>query len=80
MFTYMFVAAAHFRFPYSKPELRTSGGAPVMAGGAALAMLAVMVAMAIMPSKQPEMWASLACLGVIVLALLIKRALRRSAS
>jgi L-asparagine transporter-like permease len=79
MFTYMFVAAAHFRFPYSRPELRTSGGAPVMAGGAALAMLAVMVAMAIMPSKQPEMWASLACLGVIVLALLVKRALRKPA-
>jgi hypothetical protein len=48
-----------------------------MAGGSALAMLAVMVAMALMPSKQPEMWASLACLGVIVAALLVKRAVRR---
>ncbi len=25
MFTYMFVAVAHFRFPYSKPELRSCG-------------------------------------------------------
>jgi len=35
----------------------------------------VMVAMSVMPSKQPEMWASLACLGVIVAALVVKRAL-----
>jgi uncharacterized membrane protein YesL len=73
MFTYIFVAFAHFRFPYSKPELRTSGGAQLMAGGAALAMLAVLVAMTVIPSKQPEMWASLSCLGVIVAALVIKR-------
>jgi GABA permease len=77
MFTYLFVAVAHFRFPYSRPELRDTGGARFMAGGSALAMLAVMVAMALMPSKQPEMWASLACLGVIVAALLVKRAVRR---
>jgi len=75
MFTYLFVAAAHFRFPYSRPELRSSGGAKLIAGGAALAMIAVMVAMSVMPSKQPEMWASLACLGVIVAALVVKRAL-----
>jgi GABA permease len=78
MFTYVFVAIAHFRFPYSKPELRSSGGAPLIAGGAALAMLAVLVAMCVIPSKQPEMWASLACLGVIVAALLVKRALSKS--
>jgi GABA permease len=77
MFTYLFVVVAHFRFPYSRPELRNTGGARFMAGGSALAMLAVMVAMALMPSKQSEMWASLACLGVIVVALLIKRAVRR---
>jgi GABA permease len=77
MFTYMFVAVAHFRFPYSKPELRSAGGAPLMAGGAALAMLAVLIAMTVMPSKQPEMWASLACLAVIVLALLVKRAVAK---
>jgi GABA permease len=78
MFTYMFVAVAHFRFPYSRPGLRTSGGAMVMAGAAALAMLAVMVAMLIMPSKQPEMLASLACLAVILVALLIKRGLSKT--
>jgi L-asparagine transporter-like permease len=78
MFTYVFVAIAHFRFPYSKPELRSSGGAPLVAGGAALAMLAVLVAMCVMPSKQPEMWASLACLGVIVAALLVKRAVAKA--
>jgi GABA permease len=77
MFTYLFVAVAHFRFPYTKPELRNSGGARLMAGGAALAMLAVMAAMALMPSKQPEMWASLSCLAVIVVALFVKRAVRR---
>ena len=58
MFTYTFVALAHYRFPYSRPELRSAGGARWIAGGAALAMLAVMVAMAFMPSKQPEMVAS----------------------
>ena len=35
------------------------------------------IAMAVMPSKQPEMWASLACLGVIVVALFIKRAVSK---
>jgi L-asparagine transporter-like permease len=73
MFTYTFVAVAHFRFPYSNPALKTSGGAQWIAGGAALAMLAVMVAMSLMPSKQPEMWASLSCFGVILVALVIKR-------
>lgn len=76
MFTYIFVAASHFKFPYSRPELRTSGGALLLAGGAAFAMLAVLVAMSFMPNKQPEMVASSACLGVIVLALLIKRAVK----
>jgi L-asparagine transporter-like permease len=78
MFTYLFVVLAHFWFPYSRPELRSAGGAKLMAGGAALAMLAVMVAMAIMPSKQPEMWASLASLGIIVVALFVKRALQKN--
>jgi hypothetical protein len=41
-------------------------------------MIAVMVAMSVMPSKQPEMAASVACLGVIVIALYIKRAVRKS--
>jgi len=74
MFTYIFVALAHFRFPYSKPESRTAGGALYIAGAAALAMVAVMVAMACMPNKQPEVLASGACLVVIVVALFIKRA------
>ena len=78
MFTYLFVVIAHFRFPYSNPALRSSGGAQLMAGGAALAMLSVMVAMTVMPSKQPEMWASLACFGVIVAALIVKRTLRKA--
>jgi L-asparagine transporter-like permease len=78
MFTYAFVALAHFKFPYSKPSMRTAGGAQWIAGGAALAMIAVMLAMAFMPSKQPEMLASTACLGIIVIALGIKRALQRA--
>ena len=57
--------------------MRDAGGAKLIAGGAALAMIAVMVAMSVMPSKQPEMWASLACLAVIVVALLVKRAVKR---
>jgi len=79
MFTYTFVALAHYKFPYSRPELRSRGGATWIAGGAALAMLAVMLAMAFMPSKQPEMVASGTCLVVIVLALLVKRALAKPA-
>jgi GABA permease len=79
MFTYAFVAVAHFRFPYSKPEMRSAGGAQLIAGGAALAMFAVMIAMAFMPAKQPEMIASSACFGVIVIALLIKRAVGKPA-
>jgi hypothetical protein len=35
--------------------------------------------MAFMPAKQPEMIASSACLGIIVVALFIKRAMQRSA-
>jgi GABA permease len=77
MFTYAFVAVAHFKFPYSNPAHRTAGGAHLIAGGAALAMFAVMVAMCFMPSKQPEMLASSACLGIIVLALLLKRAIAK---
>src|SRR4029079_1963299 len=73
MFTYSFVAVEHFIFPYSNPAHRTAGGAQFIAGGAALAMFAVMIAMCFMPSKQPEMIASSACLGIIIVALFIKR-------
>jgi GABA permease len=69
LFTYLFVALAHFRFPYSRPELRDSGGAKLVAGGAALAMAAVVVAMCFMKDRQAEMWASFACLAVILIAL-----------
>jgi L-asparagine transporter-like permease len=79
MFTYTFVALAHFRFPYSKPELRTSGGAQFIAGGAALAMIGVMIAMVMMPGKRPEMEASAACFAIIVVALFVKRALQKRA-
>jgi L-asparagine transporter-like permease len=79
MFTYIFVALAHFRFPYSKPELRTAGGALYIAGFAALAMLAVMIAMSFMPNKRPEVQASFACLVAIVIALFIKRAVQKPA-
>jgi len=79
MFTYLFVVLAHFKFPYSKPELRTSGGAVLIAGGAALAMLGVMAAMSVMPDKRPEMIASGACFGIIVVALVIKRLVRKPA-
>lgn len=79
LFTYLFVVLAHFRFPYSQPEMRTAGGAHVIAGVSALAMFAVLVAMCFMTNKQPEMWASLACFGVIVVALFVKRALAKQA-
>jgi GABA permease len=78
MFTYLFVALAHLRFPYSRPELRTRGGAQWIALGAALAMLSVMVAMAIMPAKRPEMVASFACFCIIAIALGVKRVMQRA--
>jgi L-asparagine transporter-like permease len=77
LFTYLFVVVAHFRFPYADPARRTAGGAQYVAGVAALAMSAVLVAMCFMPDKQPEMWASLACLGVIVAALVARNLLGR---
>ncbi len=78
MFTYLFVAVAHFRFPYSNPSLRNTA-TNLVAGGAALAMLGVSVAMCFIPARQGEMWASLACLGVILAALVLRNALRRPA-
>ena len=80
IFTYFFVALAHFRFPYSDPALRDAGGAKLIAGGAMLAMLSVLIAMCVMPSKRPEMWASLASLAIIVLALVIKRTFAKPAA
>jgi GABA permease len=77
MFTYLFVVVAHFRFPYTDPAQRSAGGAKVIAGVAAAAMLAVLAAMCFMPNKQPEMLASSACLGLIVVALLVRNATRR---
>ena len=77
MFTYVFVVLAHLRFPYSQPGLRTRGGAHLIAVVVALAMTSVIVAMALMPRKQPEMVASFSCLAVIAVALGIKRALAR---
>ena len=79
LFTYIFVVLAHFRFPYKDQALRGGAGAKLVAGGAGLAMLAVLIAMAFMPNKQPEMIASFACLVVIVVALVIKRSMRRAA-
>jgi L-asparagine transporter-like permease len=73
MFTYIFVVLAHFRFPYKDQALRGGAGTRLVAGGAAVAMLAVLIAMSFMPGKQPEMEASVACLVVIVVALFIKR-------
>jgi GABA permease len=77
LFTYLFVVMAHFRFPYADPKLRGGTGVKLVAGGAALAMLAVLVAMCFMKDTQNYMLASSASLGVIVAALLIKRANRR---
>ena len=77
IFTYFFVALAHFRFPYSNPALRDAGGARWIAAGSMLAMLAVLVAMCVMPGKRPEMWASLASLGAIVVALVVKRLVQK---
>jgi L-asparagine transporter-like permease len=79
MFTYIFVVLAHFRFPYKDQALRGGAGTKLVAGGAAIAMLAVLIAMSFMPGKQPEMEASAACLVVIVAALFIKRAVSKPA-
>jgi len=79
LFTYIFVALAHFRFPYADAALRGGTGTKIVAGGAVLAMLAVLIAMAFMPNKQPELIASFACLVVIVVALVIKRAMQKGA-
>jgi L-asparagine transporter-like permease len=76
MFTYLFVVFAHFRFPYADPARRSAGGARLVAGGAAVAMLAVLVAMCFMPNKQPEMLASSACFALILVALGVKKMLR----
>jgi L-asparagine transporter-like permease len=78
LFTYIFVVAAHFRFPYADAALRGGTGTKVVAGGAGLAMLGVLLAMSFMPNKQPEMVASVACLLVIVVALVVKRATQTS--
>jgi L-asparagine transporter-like permease len=78
LFTYIFVVLAHFRFPYRDAALRGGAGAKLVAGGAGVAMAAVLVAMSFIPSKQPEMVASGACFAVIVVALVIKRSLQRS--
>jgi L-asparagine transporter-like permease len=77
LFTYIFVVMAHFRFPYADPKLRGGAGTRFVAGGAALTMLAVLVAMCFMKATQNYMLASSASLAVIVVALLIKRANRR---
>jgi len=79
LFTYIFVALAHFRFPYADPALRGGMGTKLVAGGASVAMLGVLIAMAFMPNKQPEIVASFACLVVIVVALVIKRAMQKGA-
>ena len=69
LIVYFFVAVAHFRFPYSAYAARNSGSPRVtnfIAGGAALAILVVMVAMAHdRPARTTELYASLGCLAVI---------------
>jgi L-asparagine transporter-like permease len=77
LFTYLFVVMAHFRFPYVDASRRNAGGAKLVAGGAAAAMFAVLVAMCFMPGKQAEMFASTACLAVILVALGLRNAARR---
>jgi len=80
LFTYLFVVMAHFWFPYTDARNRGGAGTRVVAGGAALAMFGVLVAMCFMPGKRPEMMASSACLAVILVALLVRRATGRAAS
>jgi GABA permease len=79
LFTYIFVVWAHFRFPYKDQALRGGMGTKLVAGGAGVAMLGVLIAMSFMPNKQPEMVASGACLAIIVVALVIKRAMHKTA-
>jgi GABA permease len=77
MFTYLFVVAAHFRFPYQSAALRGGIGARLVAGLAGLAMIGVLIAMTISAKQRPEIIASGACLGVIVAALLVKNLWRK---
>jgi GABA permease len=79
LFTYIFVVLAHFRFPYKDQALRGGAGTKLVAGGAGLAMLGVLLAMSFMPNKQPEIVASSACLAIIIVALVIKRAMQKNA-
>jgi GABA permease len=73
MFTYIFVALAHFRFPYADPKLRGGAGVNLVAGGAALAMFAVLIGMTLMDDTRKYIVASSACLGVILAGLLLRR-------
>ena len=83
LIVYFFVAVAHFRFPYSAYAVRNSGSAAVanfVAGAAAIAILIVMASMAFIPGMPSQLYASLGFLAVVVIALIIKRAVQRSAA
>jgi L-asparagine transporter-like permease len=77
LFTYLFVALAHFRFPYRDPKMRGGTGSNLVAGAAAVAMVGVAIAMAVMESKRHEMIASASSLAVILVALVIRRSQRK---
>jgi L-asparagine transporter-like permease len=62
LIVYIFIAVAHFRFPYTPEAEKSSGSkrsADIIAGLAAAAMFSVMVAMAFMPEKRWDLCASL---------------------
>ncbi len=73
----------HRALPVSRMRIRrnaSAGGAKLVAGGAAVAMLAVLVAMCFMEGTKPVMWASLSCLGVILVALAVRNAMAPAAA
>ncbi|MEJ0086530.1 MAG: amino acid permease [Pseudomonadota bacterium] len=81
LIVYFFVALAHFRFPYSAYAARNSGSprvANVLAGGAAAAILIVMVAMSQIAGKDTELYASFGFLAVVLVSLLIRNLLRKA--
>lgn len=72
MFTYLFVVFAHFAFPYQDAANRRLG-MKLVAGGAAAAMLGVLVSMGFDSVKRDELLASGACFLVIVVAMIARK-------
>jgi GABA permease len=80
LIVYLFVAVAHYRFPYTADAERNSGSkrtADILAGLASLSIIMVMSSMAFIPGMAEQLYPSLALLAAILIALAIKRTLSR---